>query len=102
MARALSMSRVLPRVISYAVLRTMPSVGMRSVGAVVNFANAGWILMDGSRREKSITRLRVANVLVTSTSGAFSPGFHSATIIAAPYFGSVTLRTDALLFQLLP
>src|SRR5262245_24990644 len=80
----------------------MPSVGISSVGAVVNFLVAASILIDGSCREKSVTRLRVANLLVTSTTGAFSLAFHSATAIPAPYFPSVALRTCALPDQLLP
>jgi hypothetical protein len=80
----------------------MPSVGRSSVGEVMNFAVAASSLIEGSRFEKSTARLRVAKVLVTSTTGAFSAGPHSATAMAAPYFGSVALRTAALPDQLLP
>src|SRR4029077_19509013 len=96
MARALSMSELLPRVISYAVLRTMPSVGMSSVGAVVNFAVAGSILIAGSCLEKSIARLMVEKVLVTSTTGALSLADHSATAIAAPYLPSRAILVEPL------
>src|SRR5580765_3928464 len=101
MARALSRSELLPRVISYAVLRTMPSVGMSSVGAVANFAVSGSILIAGLRLEKSVARLRVAMVLVTSRTGACWP-LHSPTTIDAPYLPSERMRARPLLEKLLP
>ena len=53
----------------------------------------------GLRLRKSTLRLRVAKVLVTSTTGAFSPAPHSAIAMPAPYFGSAALRTDAQLLH---
>src|SRR5689334_993817 len=96
------MSELLPRVISYAVRRTMPSVGMSSVGAVANFAVAGSSLIAGSCLEKSIARLMVEKVLVTSTTGAWLLADHSATAMAAPYLPSRAMRVEALPDQLLP
>src|SRR6185503_3887336 len=96
------MSALLPRVISYAVLRTIPSVGISSVGAVANLAVAGSILIAGLRLLKSVARLRVEKVLTTSSTGAFSDAFHSATTIAAPYLPSRARLVAPLPDQLLP
>ena len=92
----------MPRVISYAVLRTMPSVGMSSVGATLNFAVAGSILMLGLRLPKSTARFCVEKALTTSSTGAFSLALHSDTTIAAPYLPSLMIRAEPLPDQVLP
>src|SRR5688572_4786128 len=43
-----------------------------------------------------MARLRVANVLTTSSTGAFSDGLHSASTMLAPYLPSLTRRVAAL------
>ncbi len=102
MARALSSSVRLPLTISRAVSRTMPSMGMSSVAAVLKAALLASIFRAGSGLLKSVARLRVENVLMTSSTGAFSPGLHSATTMAAPYLPSRARRALPLLDQLLP
>ncbi|MND04733.1 hypothetical protein D3C83_251420 [compost metagenome] len=65
--------------ISRAVSRTMPSVGMSSVGAVKNAASSALSRApEAAGRETSIARSRVEKRLVTSTYGAGSPAAHSA------------------------
>ena len=96
------MSVLLPRVISYAVLRTMPSVGMSSVGATLNFAVAASSLIAGLRLQKSTARFWVAKRLTTSSTGAFSAALHSDITMAAPYLPSLTMRSEPLPDQLLP
>ncbi len=80
----------------------MPSVGIRSVAAVLNAALAASSLSAASGLLKSTARLRVENVLTTSSAGAFSPAGHSAATIAAPYLPSRARRADPLPDQLLP
>ena len=74
----MSTSVFAPFVISSAVLRTMPSVGMRSVGAVKNLRSAAERSSELSGREKSTARSRVMKRLLTSTTGFSSFFGHSA------------------------
>ena len=76
-AWAFSRSVRLPRVISSAVSFTMPSVGIRSVGAVQALSFAGSSAAAPFFAQSS-ARSWVRNRLVSSTTGAFSPSANSA------------------------
>src|SRR2546429_437144 len=103
MARALSTSVFAPLVMPSAILRTMPSVGISSVGAVKNFRSAADRSSELSGREKSTARSRVMKRLVTSIYGLASRAGHSAYSIATPYLPSCrTCARDALALQLEP
>ena len=99
-ALVLSKSVLFPFVISRAVSLTMPSVGIRSVGAVNDLSVAASSLAV-TFLDQSTARSWVLSRLVSSTIGASAPSANSAYSMTAPYLGSVARRmTTALPAQL--
>src|SRR5262245_52848137 len=70
----------------------MPSVGISSVG-VVQARRAAALSWAGFGFDQSSERSWVRTVLISSTTGAFSPSANSAYSILAPYLPSSTRRS---------